>query len=105
MLQELGRRGVETRTRARVLEITEAAVRIEVDGRTEELPADAVVLAVGARPHDPVQALARERGIPLRVVGDARRVGTALDAIHQGFLAGDGIEGDALVREGTPAAA
>jgi 2,4-dienoyl-CoA reductase (NADPH2) len=95
MLQELERRGVETRTRARVLEITEAGLRVDVDGSVEEILADAVVLAVGARPHDPVQPLARERGIPFRVVGDAGGVGTALDAIHQGFLAGDASIGGA----------
>ncbi len=92
MLQELPLRGIESRTGARVLEIRKGAVRIEVGGRAEEIPADTVVLAVGARPHGPVEPLARARGIPFRAVGDAAGVGTALGAIHQGFAAGSEIE-------------
>ncbi len=88
MLQDLDRLRVGRRTGARVVEITETAVRVEIDGRPEEIPADTVVLAVGARPHDPVGPLAAARRIPFRVIGDASGVGNALDAIHQGFLAG-----------------
>jgi 2,4-dienoyl-CoA reductase (NADPH2) len=91
LLRELELRGVETRPGTRVLEIGTSAVRLEREGRVEEIPADTVVLAVGARSHDPLQPLARARGIPFRVVGDAASVATALEAIHQGFVAGSEI--------------
>ncbi len=93
MLRDLAERGVLCRTGARVLEIRDRSVRIESAGHVEEILADGVVLAVGSRSHDPLQPLARARGIPYRLVGDAAAVGTALGAIHQGFLVGSAIDG------------
>ena len=90
LLADLERRGVTSRTGARVLEIGRASVRIEIDGRAEALPAETVVLAVGTRPLDLLRLTAIARAVPFQVVGDAAGVGTALDAIHQGFLAGSG---------------
>lgn len=102
MLQDLERLRVARRTGARVVEITEGVVRIEVQDVLEEISADTVVLAAGARAHDLLQPLVAARKIPFVVVGDASNVGNALDAIHQGFLAGDGIE--AAVESGGPPA-
>jgi 2,4-dienoyl-CoA reductase (NADPH2) len=91
MLADLERRGVAGRTGARVLGIGPASVRIDVDGGAEELPAQTVVLAVGTRPLDELRLVTTARGIPFHVVGDAAGVGTAFDAIHQGFIAGASI--------------
>ena len=88
MLQDLERYGVRTRATARVLEITADFVRIEQDGRLEEIPADSVVLAVGTRSSNPLQEAVCAKGIPFRVVGDAARPAMVFDAIHQGFNAG-----------------
>ncbi|HSM92980.1 MAG TPA: FAD-dependent oxidoreductase [Anaeromyxobacteraceae bacterium] len=88
MLADLERRGVEVRTDARVLAIDAASVRIEVRGREERLAAQTVVLAAGTRSLDTLRVVAYGRGVPFRVAGDAARVGTALEAIHQGFDAG-----------------
>ena len=71
-----------------MIEITADCVRIEYDGRVEEIPADSVVLAVGTRSHNPLQELLAASGIPFRVVGDALRPAMVFDAIHQGFTAG-----------------
>jgi len=91
MLQDLERFGIRTLPAARVLEITPTGLRIERAGLVEDIPADTVVLAVGTRPHNPLQELLREMGIPAQVAGDAREVGMAIDAIHQGFDAGNEI--------------
>jgi 2,4-dienoyl-CoA reductase (NADPH2) len=88
MMQDLERYGVKTRTTARVVEITSACVRIEADGREEEIPAESVVLAVGTRRFDPLQETVAARGIPLQVVGDAVRPAMVFDAVHEGFMAG-----------------
>jgi 2,4-dienoyl-CoA reductase (NADPH2) len=88
MLQDIGRLGIETRTSTKVLEITPAGIRIEKEGSAEELPADTVVLAIGARSHNPLEEFLKQKGIPCHVVGDARQTGWAIDAVHQGFEAG-----------------
>ena len=88
MLQDVERYGVATRASAKVVEITAACVRIEFDGKLEEIPADSVVLAVGTRSYNPLQDIVEASGIPFRVVGDALQSAMVLDAIHQGFAAG-----------------
>jgi 2,4-dienoyl-CoA reductase (NADPH2) len=92
MLQDLTRSGVHTRTSARVLEITPSGLKIETGGVTEEIQADTVVLAIGAASHNPLEDVLKQKGIPCRVVGDARKPGWAFDAIHQGFEAGRTVE-------------
>ena len=88
MMQDVERYGVKTRTTARVVEITADYVRIEHDGRIEEIPADSVVLAVGTRPSNPLLEIVLASGTALRVVGDAVRPAMVFDAIHDGYTAG-----------------
>lgn len=88
MLQDMSRHGVTVKVAARALEITENAVKIEYDGKTEEIPADTVVLAVGAKSYNPLQAAAEKMGIPCKIVGDANQIALAFDAVHAGFNAG-----------------
>jgi 2,4-dienoyl-CoA reductase (NADPH2) len=92
MLQDLERFGIRALTASRALEVTAGGLVVETEGRTEEIPADTVVLAVGTRPHNPLQEALAQKGIPFAVAGDARQVGMAIDAIHQGFAAGREIE-------------
>ncbi len=91
MLQDVSRYGVKTLTQAKVLEITEAGVRIEHGGEISELPADNVVLAVGTRSANPLQKLVEELGIAFNVVGDAMAPATVFEANHQGYNAGRSI--------------
>jgi 2,4-dienoyl-CoA reductase (NADPH2) len=88
MLQEMGRHGIEALTGAKALEITTQGVRVAIGEAERVLPADTVVMAAGSSPHNPLEAIATQRGIPLRVVGDAGGVGLAFDAVHQGYAAG-----------------
>ena len=88
MLQDLGRIGVVTRAETRVTAITDEGVAVEKDGRAEVVPADSVVLAAGSRSFNPLERLLAETDIAFQVVGDARSVGQAFDAVHQGYAAG-----------------
>jgi 2,4-dienoyl-CoA reductase (NADPH2) len=88
MMQDIKRAGIETRVATRALEITESCVRVETDGKVEEIPADTVVLAVGSLSLNPLQAALENRRIPAQVVGDAKTPAKAYDAIHEGFAAG-----------------
>ncbi len=88
MMQDVERSGVRTRAAARVIEITARSVRIEYEGRIEDIPADSVVLAVGTRCHNPLQEIVAAAVIPFRVAGDALLPAMVFDAIHQGFTAG-----------------
>ncbi|MFO7576526.1 MAG: FAD-dependent oxidoreductase [Pelovirga sp.] len=94
MLQDLQRYAVKTLTGAQVRAITPAGVSIAQDGKTLDISADTVVLAVGTRACNPLQSVAEQLQIPFQVVGDARTPALVFDAIHQGYAAGRGL-GDA----------
>lgn len=91
ILQELSRQGVKTRSSTKAVEITAGGVRVEKDGTLAEIPADSVVLAVGAEAYNPLQETVAKMGIQCLVAGDAGKVGLAFDAVHQGFRAGQKI--------------
>jgi 2,4-dienoyl-CoA reductase (NADPH2) len=88
MLQDLARFGIQSDVQTRALEITKTGVRVDRNGTVEEIPADTVVIAAGAKPYNPLKDLLEETGISCQVAGDASGVGTAFDAVHQGFAAG-----------------
>jgi 2,4-dienoyl-CoA reductase (NADPH2) len=88
MMQDLGRCGIETMTSAKVTQITDTGVMVEQNGTYKELSVDTVVVAAGSVSHNPLAAVVRDMGIACEVAGDAKQVGTAFDAIHQGFAAG-----------------
>lgn len=92
MMQDIARLGVQIKTKAKALEITADVVRVAIDGEEQSLPADTVVLATGAVPYNPLADLLEERGITTHVVGDAKKIGLAFDAIHQGYKTGRAIE-------------
>lgn len=91
MLQELSRVGVTVMTHAAVIAITSAGLDVEKEGERRSVPADTVVMAAGAVSFNPLQSIVEKMGIGCQVVGDARTVTTAFDAVHQGYLAGSGI--------------
>jgi 2,4-dienoyl-CoA reductase (NADPH2) len=88
ILQDLSRKGIETRVATKALEIHPTAVRVEIDGNIEELPADTVILAAGAKSYNPLAEMIEQKGIPYEVVGDAGQVAMAFNAVHQGYNAG-----------------
>ena len=74
--------GVKTVTGAKFLEYRPGAVVYEKDGKTEEIPCDCAVSAVGARSRSTkeLEQAARSMGIPWFVIGDAAKARRALNA-------------------------
>ena len=66
----------------------ESIIINQLELKIEEIPADTVVLAVGAASYNPLQEFVDKKGIQYKVIGDAARVALAFDAVHQGFEAG-----------------
>ncbi len=93
MLQDVSRFGINTLTATRALEITKTGIKIEEQaGQTREIPADTIVLCVGARPSNSLESLLKEKAIAHSVAGDAENIGMAFDAVHKGYAAGKAIE-------------
>jgi 2,4-dienoyl-CoA reductase (NADPH2) len=91
LLQDMARFGIQSDVQTRALEITKTGVKVERNGTVEEIPADTVVIAAGAKPNNPLQQVLEEKCACYKVVGDAEQVGLAFDAVHKGFAAGWGI--------------
>jgi len=91
MMQDLGRYHIETITSSKVIEITPNGLIIEQGDKTTELAADTVVIAAGSASYNPLEHLLKEIKIKYKIAGDAAQVGTAFDAVHQGYKAGLGI--------------
>jgi 2,4-dienoyl-CoA reductase (NADPH2) len=88
MLQELKRMEVQSKTATKALEITPLGLRVENETAVEEIPADTIVLALGALPYDPLSEILKQKRIPYQLIGDAQKIGRAFEAIHQGYDAG-----------------
>ncbi|MBT3226754.1 MAG: FAD-dependent oxidoreductase [Deltaproteobacteria bacterium] len=88
MMQDLSRYGVIVKTQTKASEITSSGVRIEIDGRVEEIEADTVVLASGSKSENAFQSVLERKGIPHQIIGDASQIALAYDAMHSGFDAG-----------------
>lgn len=88
MLQDVQRLGIATRMESRVIRIEKDGVRLEAAGKEELVKADTVILAVGTLPNNPLQKIAKELNIPCKVVGDAQKPATVLEATHRGYKTG-----------------
>jgi len=73
---------IEVRTNATCVAIKPTSVVIETEGKQEEIPADSVVVAVGAhsRSAEAIKEKCMEEHIPCHVIGDAVRARRALNA-------------------------
>jgi len=88
MLQDISRRNIDIKVGTRALEITDKGIRVLQGDEEMLIPADTIVLAVGAKPYNPLKDSIESKGISCTVVGDAGTIGKAFDAVHQGFEAG-----------------
>ncbi len=91
MLQDMDRTAIKRLTVTKAVEITAAGITIEGPEGRQKIPADTVVMAVGARSRQDLCAILERKGIAYQTVGDARKVAQAIDAIHQGFQAGQAV--------------
>ena len=88
MMQDLGRYHVRTMTGSKVIEITPGGLNIELDDNIQKIEADTVVVAAGSASNNHLESIVDKMGVEYRVAGDAQKVATAFDAVHQGYKAG-----------------
>jgi 2,4-dienoyl-CoA reductase (NADPH2) len=72
----------------KLVEITDDAVIVEAGEERQTIPADTVILALGAKPNDTLSAQGKTLGIDTIVIGDAKTPRKISDAVLEGFEAG-----------------
>ena len=88
LLKTLERRKVNVMTGAAVKEIKENGVTVETATGTAEIPVDTVVLAVGSKENIEIAKELENKGLKVRVIGDARSVSDVLNATTSGYEVG-----------------
>ena len=92
ILQELARMGVKIRTGTAAQAIEKEGVIVtRPDGQTEKIPADSVVVAIGAEAENQLYQALKSEFLTVYPVGDANKPRTALEAIREGFDVGSAI--------------
>ncbi len=87
MFNDLAIFGVESRTCAKVVEIDQTGIIAETKNGNEKFSADTIVLAAGSKSESSLAGFLADNGVSFSVAGDAHKIGTAFDAVHQGFSA------------------
>lgn len=75
-------------TNTMVKEISKESVTVTAGGKEEEIKTDTVVLAIGSKSVNTLVAEAEGLVEKIVTIGDASKVGRALEGIHNGFKAG-----------------
>ncbi|WP_300458406.1 FAD-dependent oxidoreductase [Desulfobacula sp.] len=88
MMQDLGRYHVNTMTNSKVIKITPTGLTIEQEGKGHEIAADTVVVAAGSASNARLEPALKKMGMDYHVIGDAKQVAMAFDAVHQGYQTG-----------------
>jgi 2,4-dienoyl-CoA reductase (NADPH2) len=88
ILQELKRLGVRTITGAKYLEINKDGLLISIDGQTELLEADTIILAAGYENDPALTEQWRDAAPEVHVIGDAFSPRKGIDAILEGATVG-----------------
>jgi 2,4-dienoyl-CoA reductase (NADPH2) len=91
LMKSLRLMGVRLLTGTGLVEITDDAVIVDLGGRREAIPADTVIMAVGARPLDELSREVQESGLKTITIGDAKKTRCITDAIREGFEEAVGI--------------
>lgn len=76
---------VELRPNTKLLEITDDAVLVETEDGNESIPADTVIMAVGAVSVDELTREVGGNGVEVIAIGDAKEPRRIADAILEGF--------------------
>jgi len=88
LIRHLDEAGVRIVRDARVTEIKKDAVTVEVEAGREDMPADRVVIAIGAAPADRLGHAWEGEALPVFLVGDARAARGIAEAVYEGWRAG-----------------
>jgi 2,4-dienoyl-CoA reductase (NADPH2) len=85
VLKSVRRLGVTVMDQCRVLEINREGVLVEQEGEATLLPADTVVLAVGAVANNELAAALEGKVKELHIIGDAKEPRKITEAVREGF--------------------
>lgn len=85
LLKNLRLIGVSLRPGTRLIEITDDSVIVETRRGRETIPADTVIMAVGALPVDDLAREIKADGLEIIKIGDAKEPRKISDAIREGF--------------------
>lgn len=85
LIKSLRLSGIGLQTGARLLEIRDDEVVIEYGDKTETIPADTVVMAVGSVPVNGLVKAVDGSGVQVVTIGDAKQPRKITEAIHEGF--------------------
>lgn len=86
LIRSLENRKVAVMTSTAVEEIKEGSVIVKNANGAVEIPADTVVLATGSVEENTLAEMLKAKGMPVKLIGDAKKVGIVLDATEQGYL-------------------
>jgi pyruvate/2-oxoglutarate dehydrogenase complex dihydrolipoamide dehydrogenase (E3) component len=85
LMDRIRRKGIEIRLRTEVKQFLEDGVVVERDGEEETIRgADRMVLCLGVKPADQLQAKIVDKVAEVRVIGDAKRGRALMEAIGEG---------------------
>jgi 2,4-dienoyl-CoA reductase (NADPH2) len=85
LLKCLNLMGVTLRPQTKLLEITDDSVVVETARGIESIPADMVILAMGARSVDTLSEECKAKGVESITIGDASAPRKITDAVREGF--------------------
>ena len=90
LIERLEKQNVNLLAKTFIQEVTATGVRVKrlEDGKTDELPADTVVIALGSKPVAFPTGDIENAGIETRIIGDAGEINGIAEAIRSGFLVG-----------------
>lgn len=90
LLRELKNKGVKILTKRKIVSLLDGAIIVEniEDNRQEKIFCDILVAAFGNRPYLPYTF----EDVPCYIIGDAKRVGKIVDAVHEGYEAAKRLE-------------
>lgn len=88
LLDRLRERGVKMLTETKIMKIEKDRIFVERLGGQDELPADTVVVCLGAKPNDSLAADLRQVLPQVFVVGDAAEPRRVTEAMVEGAIAG-----------------
>jgi 2-enoate reductase len=78
-------KGVEVLTSAKIIKTTDKGILLEANNKTEEVPCDSVILAVGYTSENSLYNELKYEFSDIHVIGDARKVSNIMYAIWDAF--------------------
>jgi 2,4-dienoyl-CoA reductase (NADPH2) len=85
LMKSLRLMGVEFRPKTKLIQIIENAVIVETGSKTESIPADTVIIAVGSQPVNNLAQEVKGNRLEIITIGDAKEPRKITDAVREGF--------------------